>query len=539
MLMNLKIRTRLIAAMVFLGALLTIVGVVGVYGMRSANASLKEVYTNQMVSALKLTDTKNFLNRARFVIDRGVFHPEAPDLDKTLARAEGFMADSEKAWKEYLALPVEDGEKALADDLAPKRAAYIENGMRALMKAIKENNAEKIDDLAMKRMSKMFSVFDDASLKLEQFQLKSAADTFGASQVFYDHLLKGFTAAILIGLAFIVAATVLLLKAIMKPLDQALAHFDEISAGNLSERIDTSRTDEMGTLLAGLAKMQQGLSNTVQSVRTGSIAIAHASAEISSGNNDLSHRTEQQAASLEETASSLEELTATVRQNAQNAREANQLVLSASSVAGKGGDLVTQVVVTMDTISASSKRIVDIIGVIDGIAFQTNILALNAAVEAARAGEQGRGFAVVASEVRNLAHRSAAAAKEIKELIATSVSQVEEGAQLVGKAGMTMGDIVDSVGKVTAIMSEIMLAGEEQSAGIDQINQAITTMDATTQQNAALVEEAAAAAESMREQAGQLEELVSTFRLAGNAAPAFTSSRTPVAATGRALALRA
>jgi methyl-accepting chemotaxis protein-1 (serine sensor receptor) len=210
--------------------------------------------------------------------------------------------------------------------------------------------------------------------------------------------------------------------------------------------------------------------------------------------------------------------------------------LSASSIAGKGGDLVTQVVVTMDTISASSKRIVDIIGVIDGIAFQTNILALNAAVEAARAGEQGRGFAVVASEVRNLAHRSAAAAKEIKELIATSVSQVEEGAQLVNKAGATMGDIVDSVGKVTAIMSEIMLAGEEQSAGIDQINQAITTMDATTQQNAALVEEAAAAAEAMREQAGELEQLVSTFRLGG--APAFASTPS-FAGAGRALALRA
>jgi methyl-accepting chemotaxis protein-1 (serine sensor receptor) len=521
---------RLIASMVFLGVLIVVIGIVGVYGMRSANASLQDVYSNQMSSALKLTDTKNFLNRARFVIDRGVFHPDAPDLEKTLGRAEGFMKQADEAWQDYLKLPTDPAEKALSDDLVPKRAAYIDGGMRALMKVIRENNVEKIDDLAMKRMSPLFATFDDASNKLEQFQLKSAADTFAASQVFYDRLLKGFTAAIVLGLAFIVFATVLLLRAIMHPLDQALSHFDEIAAGNLSERIDTSRQDEMGALLSGLSKMQQGLSGTVQSVRTGSTAIAHASAEISSGNTDLSHRTEQQAASLEETASSLEELTATVRQNAQNAREANQLVLSAASVAGKGGELVTQVVVTMDTISASSKRIVDIIGVIDGIAFQTNILALNAAVEAARAGEQGRGFAVVASEVRNLAHRSAAAAKEIKELIATSVSQVEEGAQLVGKAGMTMGDIVDSVGKVTAIMSEIMLAGEEQSAGIDQINQAITTMDATTQQNAALVEEAAAAAESMREQAGQLEALVSTFRL---------GSAPLMAANSRALMLRA
>jgi methyl-accepting chemotaxis protein-1 (serine sensor receptor) len=516
------IRTRLIGCMMFLGALIVIIGGVGVYGMRSTNASLQEVYTNQMASSMKLADTKNSLNRGRFNIDKGVFHPEAADLKDTLTRAEEFFVEADKSWQEYLALPTDPEEKALSDDLKPKRAAYIEGGLRALTTALREQNAAKIDELAMQKLSPLYRTYNDASVKLEQFQLKSAADTFAASQHFYDRALAGFSAAILLGLAFIIAATILLLRAIMQPLDQALGHFDEIAAGNLSERIDTSRTDEMGALLGGLAKMQHGLSTTVQSVRTGSIAIAHASAEISSGNTDLSHRTEQQAASLEETASSLEELTATVRQNAQNAREANQLVLSASSVAGKGGELVTQVVVTMDTISASSKRIVDIIGVIDGIAFQTNILALNAAVEAARAGEQGRGFAVVASEVRNLAHRSAAAAKEIKELIATSVSQVEEGAQLVNKAGMTMGDIVDSVGKVTAIMSEIMLAGEEQSAGIDQINQAITTMDATTQQNAALVEEAAAAAESMREQAGQLEELVSTFRLGG--APAIASN---------------
>lgn len=530
MLTKLTIRARLIASMVFLGVLIVVIGVVGVYGMRSANASLQDVYTNQMASALKLTDTKNLLNRARFNIDRGIFHADAPDVQETLKRAEEFIQQSDVAWKEYLALPSEADEKALSDDLVTKRAAYIDGALQALIKALRDKDAEKADVLAMTKVSPLFRIYDGASVKLEQYQLATAKQTFEASQVFYDRLLKGFSAAILIGLAFIVAASILLLRAIIRPLDQALHHFDEIAAGNLSERIDLSRKDEMGALLAGLSNMQQGLSNTVNSVRTGSVAIAHASAEISSGNTDLSHRTEQQAASLEETASSLEELTATVRQNAQNAREANQLVLSASSVAGKGGDLVTQVVVTMDTISASSKRIVDIIGVIDGIAFQTNILALNAAVEAARAGEQGRGFAVVASEVRNLAHRSAAAAKEIKELIATSVSQVEEGAQLVNKAGMTMTDIVDSVGKVTSIMSEIMLAGEEQSAGIDQINQAISQMDATTQQNAALVEEAAAAAESMREQAGQLEQLVSTFRLAN----------TPVlAANSRALMLRA
>jgi methyl-accepting chemotaxis protein-1 (serine sensor receptor) len=269
----------------------------------------------------------------------------------------------------------------------------------------------------------------------------------------------------------------------------------------------------MGKLMGGLIKMQDQMSNTVSSIRTGSSAIATASAEIASGNLDLSRRTENQAAALEETASSLEELTSTVRQNADNARQANQLALSAQDVAGKGGQLVSQVVDTMGTINSSSRKIADIIGVIDGIAFQTNILALNAAVEAARAGEQGRGFAVVATEVRNLAQRSAAAAKEIKELITASVEQVDAGTQLVDKAGATMNEIVSSVERVTSIMTEIMIAGEEQSEGINQINQAIVSMDEVTQQNAALVEEAAAAANAMQEQAAQLEEMVSTFKL--------------------------
>jgi methyl-accepting chemotaxis protein len=299
-------------------------------------------------------------------------------------------------------------------------------------------------------------------------------------------------------------------------LEQSVNAAQKIAAGDLSVQLNVDRDDELGRLMKAINGISQGLAGMIANVRQGIDTIATASSEISSGNHDLSSRTEQQASSLEETASSMEELTSTVKQNADNARQANQLAASASGVAVKGGNVVSQVVETMGSINASSKKIVDIISVIDGIAFQTNILALNAAVEAARAGEQGRGFAVVASEVRNLAQRSAAAAKEIKMLIDDSVEKVDAGSRLVGEAGSTMDEIVESVKRVTDIMAEIMAASEEQSAGIEQVNQAIGQMDQTTQQNAALVEQAAAAAESLQEQASSLAQAVSVFRLSGH-----------------------
>jgi methyl-accepting chemotaxis protein len=292
-----------------------------------------------------------------------------------------------------------------------------------------------------------------------------------------------------------------------------LVHFESIADGDLTRRIDVKSKNEMGRLMEGLRKMQTRLTETVTKVREGSLSIGTATTQIAAGNLDLSSRTEQQAASLEETASSMEELTSTVKQNADNARQANQLAISASEVAVRGGGVVTEVVTTMNAIDESAKRIVDIIGVIDGIAFQTNILALNAAVEAARAGEQGRGFAVVASEVRSLAQRSANAAKEIKSLIDDSVDKVGTGSRLVAQAGQTMTEVVDSVKHVTDIMSEILAASQEQSAGIEQVNTAIVQMDQVTQQNAALVEEAAAAAAALKEQAGNLAATVSVFKV--------------------------
>jgi methyl-accepting chemotaxis protein len=334
--------------------------------------------------------------------------------------------------------------------------------------------------------------------------------------------LGSFLAAFFVVLGLVILAFI---RRTVRPLSLLSQHVQVIGQGDLSQQLTSNRRDELGVITRAVETMRGSLSTVVGEVRQGTDTIATASSQIAAGNMDLSSRTEEQASSLEETAASMEEITSTVRKNADNARQANQLAVTASQVAVKGGSVVAQVVDTMGAINASSKKIVDIISVIEGIAFQTNILALNAAVEAARAGEQGRGFAVVAAEVRNLAQRSAAAAKEIKVLIDDSVSKVSEGSQQVAQAGKAMEEIVDSVKRVTDIMAEITLASQEQSQGIEQVNQAITQMDQVTQQNAALVEEAAAAAASLQEKAAGLSQVVSVFQLADHqAAPNFAVS---------------
>ena len=320
-------------------------------------------------------------------------------------------------------------------------------------------------------------------------------------------------AAIALVLGTIVA--VWITRSITRPLRQAVDVARTVATGDLGTRIEVHSADETGQLLQALRDMNEALVNIVGEVRSGTETIASASQQIASGNADLSSRTEEQASSLEETASSMEELTSTVKQNADNARQANQFAVSASEVAEKGGAVMAEVVDTMGAINESARKIVDIIAVIDGIAFQTNILALNAAVEAARAGEQGRGFAVVASEVRSLAQRSAAAAKEIKALIDNSVQKADDGSRLVDQAGTTMRDVVESIRRVADIMGEISAASQEQTDGIGQVQLAISQMDQTTQQNAALVEEAAAASEQLREQASKLSQTVAVFRLGG------------------------
>ena len=324
----------------------------------------------------------------------------------------------------------------------------------------------------------------------------------------------------LVGLLGAVALALAFVRSITGPVAQAVVVASAVADGNLSVEVPVQGSNELSQLMQAMLTMRNRLSSVVTQVRQGSESVATASAQIASGNNDLSARTESQASALEETASSMEELGATVKQNADNARQANQLAVNASTVAVKGGEVVGQVVETMKDINESSRKIADIIGVIDGIAFQTNILALNAAVEAARAGEQGRGFAVVASEVRSLAGRSADAAKEIKMLINASVERVEQGTALVDQAGVTMTEVVSSIRRVTDIMGEISAASNEQSMGVSQVGEAVTQMDQATQQNAALVEEMAAAASSLKSQAQELVQVVAAFRLDGASAKA-------------------
>jgi methyl-accepting chemotaxis protein len=398
---------------------------------------------------------------------------------------------------------LEEAEAHFNNVFAPGAAAY-----QSLMAELLKLQRSKIDAIAV--------------------QIETGAD---ASRT----LLIALTVLVL---AFGVVCSWLLTTGITRPLGQALEAARRVATGDLTGRITVSGSDETGQLLLALQDMNSALLNIVLQVRSGTAQIETSSTEIAAGNQDLSSRTEQQAGSLEETAASMEELTATVKNNAGNAQQANELASAAAGVAVKGGAVVAEVVGTMDAINAASRKIVDIISVIDGIAFQTNILALNAAVEAARAGEQGRGFAVVASEVRTLAQRSAAAAKEIKELIGDSVDKVNQGSKLVADAGATMEDIVSSVRRVSTIITEITTASKEQSAGIDEVYKAIGEMDQVTQQNAALVEQSAAAAESMQQQAAQLAQVVSVFQVGGAADPAAGRPRGTRAPASTRLALR-
>ena len=375
------------------------------------------------------------------------------------------------------------------------------------------DDKDKAIDMLISDVRPVQNAYMDAAQKMikrQQIMMQRSGEIVEESYQSASNLLFGLAGT---GLLLAAVTAYLITRSITTPLNRAVLVAQTVAAGDLTSHIDASGKDETGQLLSALKIMNDNLQMIVQKVQRGTDTIATAASEIASGNLDLSSRTEQQAGSLEETASAMEELTSTVKHNADNARQANQLALSASATAQQGGNVVGQVVETMGSIDASSKKIVEIISVIDGIAFQTNILALNAAVEAARAGEQGRGFAVVATEVRNLAQRSASAAKEIKLLINDTVEKVGNGSKLVLQAGTTMEEVVSSVNRVTDIVSNITSAGQEQSDGIAQINLAITQMDQTTQQNVALVEQAAAAAQSLKDQTGQLLQVIAVFKV--------------------------
>jgi methyl-accepting chemotaxis protein len=435
--------------------------------------------------------------------------------------------------KEKLAGMVRGEEgKRIIGQIADARAGYLD--VRKHVFALRDGgqSLQQVSALVESKMKPALAAYDArvAELAARQTRLFDQARDRVDQTVASSRTILGA-----VGGAALVAGALLayfLSRSITDPLRAAVKVARTVAAGDLSHKIEVHSRDETGQLMEALQSMNDNLNRIVARVRANTDTIATASAEIAAGNLDLSARTEQQAGALEETASSMEELTSTVQHNADNARQGNQLAASASEIAVKGGSAVSQVVATMNAINESAHRIEDIIAVIDGIAFQTNILALNAAVEAARAGEQGRGFAVVAAEVRSLAQRSAAAAKEIKTLIDDSVEKVEAGSRLVNEAGATIQEVVGSVQRVTGIMSEIASASMEQSDGIEQVNQAIGQMDRVTQQNAALVEEAAAATASMREQAASLAEAVSIFKIDGRAVPAVA---TPAPAVPRAV----
>ena len=434
---------------------------------------------------------------------------------------EKFFADEIKAstargndiLKSLEALPTSEEEKQLMAQITEKRKAYL-SSRDAIMKAKRDGKPEEAERMFDAEFVPSSRTYVESMQAYLDFQSRSIDATGAKIQADARTARTGLATLAAIALLLGAGMAWLLSRSITRPLAEALEVARAVAAGDLTRPVQAcSGRDELASLMSALRDMQANLARLVSQVRSGVDSVGTASAEIARGNADLSSRTEQAASNLQQTASSMEQLTGTVKQSADSARQANQLAASAAQVAQRGGSVVSQVVSTMDEINTSSKKIADIIGVIDGIAFQTNILALNAAVEAARAGEQGRGFAVVASEVRSLAQRSAEAAKEIKGLIGTSVDKVETGSKLVADAGSTMNEIVASVQRVTDIIGEITAAASEQSDGIGQVNTAVTQLDQMTQQNAALVEESTAAAESLKDQAAKLAQVVGTFRV--------------------------
>ncbi|MCD2519225.1 methyl-accepting chemotaxis protein [Massilia sp. G4R7] len=517
---HITIKTRLIFVIAFLAAELIIGATVGIVNLGTANAELKNLYDNRLVALGQISRVVQLITTNQMNVAKAVSATDAAQRDALLAEVDSNIGVVTTTWKAYEATELTAEEAALASKFVEARKAFLEKGLNPALAAVRAGDTARAVELLTGEMSRLFQPVSSLGNQLIDLQNRVAKADYEHSQSTYELVRLVCLAGLAFGLVMAALVGWLLVRAIVRPIERAVEIAGEVASGDLTQKIEVDSRDETGRLLQALKDMNASLVKIVTQVRGGTDTIATASGEIAAGNLDLSSRTEQQAGSLEETASSMEELTSTVKQNADNARQANVLAASAQQVAGKGGEVVEQVVKTMGAINSSATRIVDIIAVIDGIAFQTNILALNAAVEAARAGEQGRGFAVVAGEVRNLAQRSAAAAKEIKELIDDSVEKVHHGSELVDQAGATMAEIVQSVGRVTDIISEISAASQEQTAGIEQINSAVTQMDQVTQQNAALVEEASAAAQALQEEARALAQAVGTFRLDVSGAPA-------------------
>ncbi|WP_457334758.1 methyl-accepting chemotaxis protein [Rhizobacter sp. P5_C2] len=493
-------------------ALLCLIMIVGVWRLSSIAQATQQMMAEPLAKERLAAE---WARNVSIGVTRGKAIAKSPD-----ATLEALFSDEAKAStvrgneivQALKAFPTTPAEQVLLDRIGETRKTYLvaRDGMMAAKRAGNTEEATRIYDTGFQVVAPVYVAVMQAYVDYQKKSIDDMAKQIDADAL-RGRLLIGVTGSLALVLGAVFAW--LLTRSITVPVAQAAALADAVAGGDLSRRVTAEGSDEIAGLMRSLGKMNASLHDMVTQVRQSADSIQVASGEVATGNQDLSQRTEQTASNLQQTASSMGHLTGTVKQTADSARTANQLASSAQGAAGKGGEVVSQVVSTMNDIHASSKKIADIIGVIDGIAFQTNILALNAAVEAARAGEQGRGFAVVASEVRSLAQRSAQAAKEIKSLIDASVDKVDSGSRLVADAGRSMTEIVGSVQRVSDIIGEITSAASEQSDGIGQVNTAVTQLDQMTQQNAALVEESAAAAESLKEQALRLSGVVSVFRL--------------------------
>ena len=513
MLSNFKIGTRLTGA--FLALLLMLLGVsyTGWSGIDKMFTKTVDIYEDSVVPMREISQVRYLASRSRILVMDMLINPDPANISKRSLEMDQNAAAIDLAMKALLTTPLSAGEKALLDEIQPAFKAFRDDGLTAAKVALLAGKTEDAIAIYKTKLSPLAPKFFDPMGKLLDLQVDMSKGDIDIAIKSNTSTTAIIVAVTLGALIIALLLSVLITRSITRPIREAVEFAKTIADGDLTAQMARESRDELGELTEALKSMQVNLAKVVRNVRQGSAGVATASSEIAEGNHDLSARTEQQASALEQTSASMEELGATVKQNAESARTANQLAMSASTVAIQGGEVVGQVVETMKGINESSRKISDIISVIDGIAFQTNILALNAAVEAARAGEQGRGFAVVASEVRSLAGRSADAAREIKSLINASVERVEQGTTLVDKAGETMTEVVDSIRRVTHIMGEISAASNEQALGVVQVSEAITHMDQATQQNAALVEQMAAAASSLKGQADDLVHVVDAFNL--------------------------
>jgi methyl-accepting chemotaxis protein len=509
-----SIRLRMISAIGVVLCLLLMVGGAGVWGMQRLQHLNEEFSEHVFAETVALTQIHVALGQLRRYERDMIVNYEKPDqIQKAKAAWDAARVKLDEQLKAML-VGEEDEDNAMLRKMAGLLDGYYKS-VEPVSKALANGDYDSatVANTVLRAAHAAFEEVDGVMVDLEAVLNAEAAAVSEEGKSASTQTLVVFGLALAVAALVVVPTTLANMHSICAPLDQAQRFAQAVAAGDLTQQADRSGHDELAALLGALTDMQGSIARIVGEVRSATDSLGTASAEIASGNQDLSHRTEQAASNLEETASSMEQLTSSVQQSAESARQARDMAANNATVAEQGGQVVGQVVTTMEAIHDSSRKINDIIGVIDGIAFQTNILALNAAVEAARAGEQGRGFAVVAGEVRNLAQRSAQAAKEIKDLIGNSVDKVEAGTAQVHRAGQTIGDIVANAQKIAGMIGAITAAANEQSDGIAQINTAIAQLDQGTQQNAALVEESAAAADSLREQAQRLSEVVAVFRL--------------------------